>query len=288
MNQEIFNKAETLTEALPWISRYEGKTFVVKYGGAAMTEPELRESFARDVALLSKVGVRVVIVHGGGKEITGIAAKLGLETRFVDGQRYTDEAMVDVVQMVLAGRTNKDIVRRVNKYDGDAAGLCGIDGGVLQAEKFAEGGVDLGLVGRVTEVRTQYLELLLDGGFMPVIAPLGVDAAGTVYNINADVAAAQIAGALKAEKLVFLSDVEGVLENGKLVRRMTEKAAEALITSGVIGGGMIPKVRSAFDALEAGVGTVHMIDGRAKHSLLLEIFTDKGVGTALFTAQEGQ
>jgi len=284
MNEEIFDKAETLTEALPWISRHEGKTFVVKYGGAAMTEPELRESFARDVALLSKVGVRVVIVHGGGKEITGIAAKLGLETRFVDGQRYTDEAMVDVVQMVLAGRTNKDIVRRLNKYDADAAGLCGIDGGVLQAEKFSDG-PDLGLVGRVTEVRTAYLELLLDGGFMPVIAPLGVDAGGTVYNINADVAAAQIAGALKAEKLVFLSDVEGVLDGGRLVRRMTEGEAEARINSGVIGGGMIPKVRSAFDALEAGVGTVHMVDGRAKHSLLLEIFTDKGVGTALYAAK---
>ncbi|MDA8242933.1 MAG: acetylglutamate kinase [Elusimicrobia bacterium] len=279
--QHAAAKARNLTEALPWISRSEGKTFVIKYGGAAMVDEELRDSFARDVTLLKKVGVRVAIVHGGGKEITETATKLGIETRFVDGQRYTCEDTVDVVQMVLAGRTNTDIVRRINLQDGDAVGLSGVDAGLLRAEKFTENGADLGLVGNITEVRPQHIELLLSNGFMPVIAPLGVDENGTIYNINADVAAAKIAEALKAEKLVYLSDVEGILKDGERVTNITEPRAEELISSGVISKGMIPKVRSAFDALNAGVGRVHLIDGREKHSLLLEIFTDKGVGTML-------
>jgi acetylglutamate kinase len=279
--RDITSKAEILIEALPWISRYEGKTFVVKYGGAAMVDDELKETFAQDVTLLKKIGVRVAIVHGGGKEITEIATKLGIASRFVDGQRFTDGPMMEVVQMVLAGRTNKDIVVRINQHDGDAVGLTGIDAGVLRVRKFEEDGKDLGQVGVITEVNTSYLNLLLAHGIMPVIAPIGVDAAWRVYNINADIAAGAVAAALTAEKLVYLSDVEGILVDGSLVESMTEREAERLIKGGVISKGMIPKVRSAFDALDARVNKVHMIDGRVKHSLLLEIFTDMGVGTEL-------
>lgn len=272
-------KTEVLVEALPWIQRYEGKTFVVKYGGAAMTEDALKETFAQDVALLEKIGIRMVVVHGGGREVTEMAARLGLEARFVDGQRYTDPPMMEVVQMVLAGRTNKEIVGRINRHDGDAVGLCGIDGGLLRVKTF--GGGELGLVGEVVAVNTRLLELLLGGGFIPVVAPVGVDPEGTAHNVNADLAAAAVAVALRAEKLVYLSDVEGVMAGGSLVKSMTLRRASSLIENNVISNGMVPKVRSAFHALEAGVGKVHMIDGRVRHSLLLEIFTDEGIGTEL-------
>jgi acetylglutamate kinase len=213
--------------------------------------------------------------------VTEIAGRLGIESRFVDGQRYTDEAMVGVVQMVLAGKTNKDIVVRINQHDGDAVGLCGIDANVFRVKRYSEKGVDLGLVGTVTEVNTTYLSLLLGNGIMPVIAPLGVDENWRVFNINADLAAASLAAALKAEKLVYLSDVEGIMADNALVHSVAETRAEEMIRAGVIGAGMIPKVRSAFDALAAGVNKVHMIDGRVTHSLLLEIFTDTGIGTEL-------
>jgi acetylglutamate kinase len=233
------------------------------------------------VTLLKKIGVKIAIVHGGGKEVTEIAGKLGIASRFVNGQRYTDEPMMEVVQMVLAGKTNKDIVVRINQHDGDAVGLCGIDANVLRVERFAEDGLDLGLVGKITGVNTAYVNLLLSSGIMPVIAPIGVDPAWRVHNINADVAAAALAAALQAEKLVYLSDVEGIMAGEKLVHSLTEQEAEEMIDRGVISKGMIPKVRSAFDALEASVNKVHMIDGRVKHSLLLEIFTDTGIGTEL-------
>ena len=280
-------KTEVLIEALPYISRYEGKTFVVKYGGAAMVDGDLMETFAQDVTLLKKIGIKVAIVHGGGKEITGIASKLGLESRFVNGQRYTDAPMMDVVQMVLAGKTNKDIVGRINRHDGEAVGLCGIDAHVLKVKKFEEGGVDLGLVGEITGVNTVYLNLLLNNGIMPVIAPIGVNNACEPHNINADVAASAIAAELKAEKLVFLSDVEGVMAADLLVPSMDGSLAEKLMADGVISNGMIPKIRSAFTALRAGVNKVHLIDGRIKHSILLEIFTDLGIGTELVHAGEG-
>jgi acetylglutamate kinase len=279
--QTLQSKTEVLIEALPWISRYEEKTFVIKYGGAAMVDEDLRETFAQDVTLLKKIGVKIVIVHGGGKEVTDIAGKLGIASHFVQGQRYTDEPIMDVVQMVLAGKTNKDIVVRINQHDGDAVGLCGIDANVLRVERFAEDGVDLGLVGKVSAVNTGYLNLLLSSGIMPVIAPIGVDSSWRVYNINADMAAAAVAAALRAEKLVYLSDVEGILADDTLVHSVTEQQAEEMIDRGVISKGMIPKVRSAFDALDASVNKVHMIDGRVKHSLLLEIFTDTGIGTEL-------
>jgi acetylglutamate kinase len=275
----ISDKTEVLIEALPYITRYEGKTFVIKYGGAAMVDEELEETFAQDVTLLKKVGVKVVIVHGGGKDITEIAGKLGIATRFIDGQRYTDEPMMGVVQMVLAGKTNKDIVARINNHDGEAVGVCGIDADLLRVTKVRT--TDLGLVGEITSVNTAYLNLLLDHGIMPVIAPIGVNENHQAHNINADVAAAGIAASLKAEKLVYLSDVEGVVAGGNLVNSMDEAQAHRLIETGVISNGMIPKIRSAFKALDASVGKVHLIDGRVKHSLLLEIFTDAGVGTEL-------
>ncbi len=279
--QTLQSKTEVLIETLPWISRYEGKTFVIKYGGAAMVDDDLKETFAQDVTLLKKIGVRIAIVHGGGKEVTDVAGKLGIASQFVNGQRYTDRPMMDVVQMVLAGKTNKDIVVRINQHDGDAVGLCGIDANVLRVERFEEGGVDLGLVGRITAVNTAYINLLLSSGIMPVIAPIGVDGAWQVFNINADIAAGAIAAALQAEKLIYLSDVEGIMADAKLVHSVTEQQAEEMINRGVISKGMIPKVRSAFEALDARVSKVHMIDGRVKHSLLLEIFTDTGIGTEL-------
>jgi acetylglutamate kinase len=277
----ITAKTEVLIEALPYITRYEGKTFVIKYGGAAMVDEDLRETFAQDVTLLKKIGIRVAIVHGGGKEITGVAGKLGLESRFVDGQRYTDEGMMDVVMMVLAGKTNKNIVSRINLHDGNAVGICGIDGNLLRVRKLTPKGVDLGFVGEITEVNTELLKLLLGNTCLPVIAPVGFNGQSHPYNVNADLAAAAIASALRAEKLVYLSDVEGVLANGELVHTMDQRKAEGLISSGVISDGMIPKIRSAFDALNSGINKVHLIDGRIKHSLLLEIFTDVGVGTEL-------
>ncbi len=277
----IKEKTEILIEALPYIQRYEGKTFVIKYGGAAMIDDELKETFAQDVTILKKIGVKIVIVHGGGKEVTDIAGRLGIPTKFIDGQRYTDEAMMNVVQMTLAGKTNKDIVARINQHDGEAVGICGIDADVLRVKKFSSNGHDLGLVGEVTEVHTTFLNLLLNNGIMPVVAPIGVDHRWQAHNINADVAAASIASALCSEKLVYLSDVEGVSANGALIHSMRQDEANRLIESGIINNGMIPKIRSAFNALNAGVGKVHLIDGRVKHSLLLEIFTDQGVGTEL-------
>ena len=279
--RSINEKTEVLIEALPYIRRYEGTIFVIKYGGAAMIDEGLEESFSQDVTILKKVGIRIVIVHGGGKEVTEIAEKLGLPSRFIDGQRYTDEAMMGVVQMVLAGKTNKDIVARINRHDGEAVGLCGIDADLLRVKKVSNGKHDLGLVGEIVGVNVSYLRLLLDNGIMPVIAPIGVDEKGRAHNINADNASSAIAAALKAEKLVYLSDVEGVIAQGSLVHSMNRDQAHRYVTEGVINNGMIPKIRSAFTALEAGVNKVHMIDGRVIHSLLLEIFTDAGVGTEL-------
>jgi acetylglutamate kinase len=287
MTVPVSTKTEVLIEALPYIQQYEEKTFVIKYGGAAMVDEELREAFAQDVTILKKIGIRIVIVHGGGKEVTDLATRLGLETRFVNGQRYTDKAMVDVVQMVLAGKTNKDIVVRINQHDGGAVGLCGIDADVLRVRKYHDDAGDLGLVGDVEEVNTGYLNLLLSNAIMPVIAPLGVDKAWQVYNVNADNAAAAIAKELGAEKLVYLSDVEGVMENDSLIHTMTEADASEMIRKGTVSRGMIPKLHSAFAALHSGVRKVHMIDGRVKHSLLLEIFTDEGIGTQMVHPANG-
>lgn len=276
----IADKTEVLVQALPYIQQYERTTFVIKYGGAAMTDEALKETFAQDVTLLKKIGIRVVIVHGGGKDITGLADRIGLETRFVDGVRYTDPAMMAVVQMVLGGRNNQDIVARVNRHDGGAVGLSGVDNSLFRVVRHAgRDGTDLGLVGEVVSVNTGFLEGLLAQDLLPVIAPLGVDAAGLIHNVNADTAAGALAAALRAEKLVYLSDIPGVLVKGALLPSLDRAQAAELVETGEVDGGMLPKLRSAFGALDAGVGKVHIIDGRVKHSLLLEIFTQEGVGT---------
>jgi acetylglutamate kinase len=275
------SKEEILIEALPYIQKYEGKTFVVKYGGAAQTETELKQRFAKDVTILKKIGINIVIVHGGGKEITDTAYKLGIETQFMNGHRFTDKKMVDVVQMVLAGKINKEIVNLINQNDGEAVGLSGVDNTLLTAEKYLEDGQDIGLVGQIVAVNVPFLQMFLSNRLMPVIAPFGVGSDGTIFNVNADLAAAAVASALKAEKLVYLSDVEGVIANKQLVSTLTEQNARELFGEGIISGGMIPKVKSAFSTLHSGVKKVHMIDGRKKHSLLLEIFTDEGIGTEL-------
>ncbi|MBK9472181.1 MAG: acetylglutamate kinase [bacterium] len=278
----LADKTEVLVQALPYIQQYERTTFVIKYGGAAMTEDELKETFAQDVTLLKKIGIRVVIVHGGGRDITGLADRIGLETRFVGGVRYTDPAMMSVVQMVLGGKTNQDIVARINRHDGGAVGLSGVDNSLLRVTRHrADDGADLGLVGEVEQVNTAFLESLLAQEVLPVIAPIGVDANGEVHNVNADTAAGALAAALKAEKLVYLSDIPGVLVHGRLLPSLGRARAAELVETGDVDGGMLPKLRSAFGALDAGVGKVHIIDGRVKHSLLLEIFTQDGVGTEL-------
>ena len=272
-------KEDVLIEALPYIQTYESKTFVIKYGGAAMRDERLKASFAQDVTILRKIGINIIIVHGGGRDITDLASALNIPTRFVDGQRYTDEKMVDIVLMVLAGKLNKEIVNLITTNGGNAVGLCGMDNGLLKAQRITE--KDLGLVGDVSFVNTVFLNLLLNNGMMPVIAPLAVGEDNKILNINADLAAGAIATALKAEKLVYLSDIEGVLVDKQLISSLTNAEAESLIERGAIHSGMIPKVRSAFTTLDAGVNKVHIIDGRIKHSLLLEIFTDEGVGTQM-------
>lgn len=274
-------KEEVLIEALPYIQTYEGKTFVIKYGGAAMTDEALKQTFAKDVTLLRKIGIHIVIVHGGGKEITDVAGKLGIATRFVNGQRFTDEKMMDVVVMVLAGGINKEIVGLINRNGGNAIGISGMDNNLLKARRLSANGVNLGLVGIIVSVNVPFLQLLLANGMMPVIAPVGVGEGGELYNVNADLGAAAVAKALKAEKLVYLSDVEGIVADGRLVSTLTKPEARRLIDRGSIFGGMIPKVESAFETLEAGVQKVHIVDGRVKHSLLLEIFTDEGIGTQM-------
>lgn len=274
-------KEEVLIEALPYIQTYEGKTFVIKYGGAAMTNEQLKQTFAKDVTILRKIGINMVIVHGGGNETTELAKALGIETKFVNGQRYTDNRMIDVVLMVLAGKVNKEIVNLINKNSGNAVGLSGMDNSLLRARKHKNDGVDLGLVGEISSVNVPFINLLLQNGMMPVIAPLAIGDSREIFNVNADLAAGAIASALKAEKLVYLSDIEGILIDDKLVSSLTEAEAKLLMERGKIFGGMIPKVNSAFDALDAGVNKVHIIDGRIKHSLLLEIFTDEGIGTQM-------
>ncbi|MEE9224702.1 MAG: acetylglutamate kinase [Bacteroidota bacterium] len=270
-------KQDVLIECLPYIHRFEGKTLVIKYGGAAMENVALKASFAQDVTLLKKIGVSIVVVHGGGKEINELAHRLQIPTRFINGQRYTDARMLEVVQMVLAGSVNKEIVREINLCHGSAVGLSGIDGSLLRATRYQE--ADLGLVGTVTGVNTDFLNQLLTHKHIPVIAPLGVDSEGVVYNINADAASGAVAGALRAAKLVYLSDVEGIYAEGKLLHSLTQRDAQQLLSQGVVTDGMIPKLTSALDALNAGVNKAHVIDGRIPHALLLEVFTDEGVGT---------
>jgi len=296
MVEKLIQKAEVLLEALPYIRKFRGRTFVIKYGGSAMVNEELRETFARDVVLLKLVGINPVIVHGGGKHINRMLQQLGIKVEFVGGIRKTTEEVMHIVEMVLSGDINKDIVALINKHSGEdvyAVGLSGRDGRLLRARKidrsyFVEKlgieppSADIGLVGEITSVNTRLLQVLIAQNYIPVIAPIGVGEQGEAYNINADIAAAEVAKALKAEKLIFLTDTEGVKDrNGNLIKKLKDDRVEELIKDGTIGGGMIPKVRSAVEALKGGVKKVHIVDGRLPHSILLEIFTDEGVGTEI-------
>ena len=279
MTNPLFKKEDVLIEALPYIQQFEQKTFVIKYGGAVMEDELLKSSVAQDVTLLRKIGIDVVVIHGGGKEITALASRLNIETKFVNGQRYTDKETLDVVQMVLAGSINKDIVRRINIHGGRAVGISGIDSGLVKVKKYEQ--EDLGFVGEVVDVNTSLIKNLLRDGYLPVIAPIGVDDEGTVYNVNADIAAGSIAGSLEAAKLVYMTDIEGVKAEDGLIPHLNKDDAEKFIRNGIINGGMIPKVESALDAIDKGVQKVHIVDGRIPHALLLEIFTKEGVGTEI-------
>ncbi|MDQ1255449.1 MAG: Acetylglutamate kinase [Candidatus Hydrogenedentes bacterium] len=277
-------KAAVLIEALPYIREFEGKTVVIKYGGSAMLDAELRRSTAEDVVLMKYVGMNPVVVHGGGPAISQRLKQLGIESRFHQGLRITDDDTIAVVEMVLAGTINKDIVSLLNRAGGGAAGLCGKDGNLLYANRVhLQDGVDLGHVGEVVNVHPRIVQVLCDAGVIPVIAPIATDCDGGTWNVNADLAAGEIAAALKAEKLVFLTDTPGLLQNKDnpetLIHQLPMSEVARLKSEGVIAGGMIPKVDACMTALNGGVRKTHIIDGRVSHALLLEIFTKKGLGT---------
>lgn len=277
-------KADVLIEAIPYIRKFAGTTVVVKYGGSAMVDEKLKKSVIKDIALLKYIGLRPVIIHGGGKEITALLDRLGKETKFVDGLRVTDAETAGVAEMVLSGSICKSLVENLESVGVESCGINGKDGHTLQArKKVDEKGRDLGFVGEIEKVDIHLIETLLDAGYVPVVSPVGVDAYSQTYNINADYAASAVAGALNAQKLVFLTDVEGILRDkndpSSIIRRMNAKEAVDMIADGTINGGMIPKVECCLDALEKGVQSVHVLDGRLPHSLLLEIFTADGIGT---------
>ncbi len=290
--EKLIEKARTLVEAMPYIQTFRGKTFVIKYGGSAMTDDVLKQGFAQDVVLMRYIGINPVIVHGGGPQIGATMERMGKKPTFVSGQRVTDGETMDIVEMVLGGKVNKEIVNLINRAGGKAVGLTGKDGGLIQAKqlkltrKSDQTGdteiIDIGLVGQVAEIRPGALSALDQGGFIPVIAPVGVGEHGETYNINADLVAGAVAGALKAEKLILLTDQAGILDKDKkLIPALNKGKVEALINGGVIAGGMLPKTKSCFEALDAGCAKVHIIDGRVPHALLLEIFTKEGVGTEI-------
>ncbi len=276
-------QAQTLVEALPYIQKFTGKTIVIKYGGNAMISEELRRAVMSDIVLLSLVGIRVVVVHGGGPEISDMLRRLGHESRFVDGLRYTDEVTMDVVQSVLCGKVNKNLVAQLGRLGGQAIGLCGMDGQLFQAECLDE---KYGLVGKITGVNPEPVENALMSGYIPVVSTVaqGMDA-DTAYNINADTAAAELAKALGAEKLILLTDVRGLLEDPHdeetLIHELHTYEVPQLVERGVISGGMIPKMQCCVDAIAGGVERVHILDGRIPHSILIELLSDRGIGTML-------
>ena len=288
----MIEKAEILIEALPYIRRFYQKTIVVKYGGHAMVDEELKESFARDIVLMKYIGINPVIVHGGGPQIGEMLNRIGKKSEFSAGMRVTDAETMDIVEMVLAGKLNKGIVSLINRHGGQAVGLCGKDAGLIEARKLHlykyQGDdlppeiIDIGLVGEVQRINAEFLQSLERSNVIPVIAPVGVGENGETYNINADLVAGRIAGALQARKLVLMTDVEGVLDKqGKLITGMTVAEAADAIQDETLKGGMIPKVQCAIDAIQEGVKKVHIVDGRTPHCLLLEIFTDSGIGTEI-------
>ncbi len=284
--------AEVLIEALPYIKRFQGKTMVIKYGGNAMEDEELKSSFARDIVLMKLVGMNPVLVHGGGPQIKKLLDKIGKKSEFVDGMRVTDTETMDVVEMVLGGSVNKEIVNLINQHGGNAVGLSGKDGELIRARKLvmkrnspdmkADEIIDIGHVGEVDSIDTAVVNLLIQGDFIPVIAPVGVDNSGQSYNINADLVAGKIAEVLAAEKLIMLTNTAGLLDaDGNVLTGLSATEVDELIDKGVVHGGMLPKIRSALDAVHAGVQSAHIIDGRVSHAVLLEIFTDIGVGTLI-------
>jgi len=285
-------RADILLEALPYIKRFYNKTIVIKYGGHAMVDDELKDKFAQDVVMMKYIGINPVIVHGGGPQIGTLLKKLGKESKFIQGMRVTDEETMDIVEMVLVGMVNKEIVGLINRHGGNAVGLSGKDGNLIKAEKYylSEDKVkntppeiiDIGLVGKVKTINSELIVSLSQNSFIPVIAPTGIGDAGETYNINADIVAGEVAAALQAEKLLLLTDVPGVLDKNKqLINTMTNKEALKLIDDGIVEGGMFPKIKCCLKALNGGVKKTHIIDGRLKHAILLEIFTDKGIGTEI-------
>lgn len=279
------DRAQVLVQALPYIQTHAGRTVVVKYGGSAMVDEALKEAVMSDIVLMQLVGIRVVVVHGGGNEISAMLKRLGKESRFVGGLRYTDRETVDVVQMVLAGKVNKDLVQLLERHGGRAIGLCGLDDGMLRAEKL-RGGEDLGYVGDITEVNPAVIHHATENGYIPVISTVAGGENGEVYNINADIAAARIAAELGAEKLILMSDVRGLLcdrnDETTLIPVVNVSDVPKFQNQGIITGGMIPKIRCCVDAVRRGVERAHIIDGRIPHSILIELFSDEGIGTMLY------
>ncbi len=287
--EKYLEKAAVLVEALPYIQRFNRKIIVVKYGGSAMVDEDLKKSVISDVTLLKLVGFKPIIVHGGGKEISRWVGKVGKEPKFVNGLRVTDEETMEIAEMVL-NRVNKGLVTMVQQLGVKAAGVSGKDGGLLKVEKKYSGGQDIGYVGEITEVNPKILYDLLEKDFLPIVCPVGLDEGFSTYNINADDAACAIAKAMKAEKLAFLTDTEGVYrdfdDKRSLISEIRVSEARKLVESGTIGGGMLPKLENCIDAIDSGVSRVHIMDGRIRHSLLLEIFSNKGVGTAILGDSE--
>ncbi|MBQ9773730.1 MAG: acetylglutamate kinase [Clostridia bacterium] len=289
MNISNADRARILVHALPYIQKYTGKVIVVKYGGNAMTNEKLKNSVMRDMILLSLIGVKVVLVHGGGPEITDMLAKVGKETTFVDGLRVTDKETVEIAQMVLSGKINKSLVNLIENMGGKAIGLSGVDGHMIEAKVKDE---RLGYVGSITSVNVQPILDVIDKGYIPVVSTIGCDREGNIYNINADTAAAKIAGELHAEALISMTDISGILRDkndpSTLIPWITVEEAPALIESGVIGGGMIPKVECCVNAINWGVHRVFIIDGRVSHSILIETLTDEGIGTCFLRATDAE
>lgn len=286
------NVAHVLTEALPYIQRFRGRTIVIKYGGNAMTEDELKRGFARDVVLMKLVGINPVVVHGGGPQIGSLLGKLGIESEFINGMRVTDRETMDVVEMVLGGLVNKEIVNLINRHGGSAVGLTGKDGDLIRARKMvakspgdgfeSTGSVDFGHVGEVESIDASVVDMLVGGNFIPVIAPIGVGRDGKSYNINADLVAGKMAEVLQAEKLMLLTNTRGLLDKqGNLLTGLSAGRVDELIADGTIHGGMLPKIACALDAVKGGVSASHIVDGRVAHAVLLELFTDEGVGTLI-------
>jgi acetylglutamate kinase len=290
--KQAHNVAHVLTEALPYIKRFQGKTVVIKYGGNAMVDEDLKNSFGRDIVLMKLVGINPVVVHGGGPQIGELLERLGKSSEFIQGMRVTDSETMDVVEMVLGGLVNKDIVNLISQHGGGAVGLTGKDGGLIHARKLkikkdtpdleASEIIDLGHVGEVESIDASVVDMLVNGGFIPVIAPIGIGDEGASYNINADLVAGKIAEVLQAEKLILLTNTEGLLDkDGTLLTGLSAARVAELEADGTIHGGMLPKIHCALDAVNAGVKSSHIIDGRVQHAVLLELFTDEGVGTLI-------